>query len=358
MAQKHINAVPGSSTAKERPIMRWNVLLGILVSAGCVLFVISQVDFHLLAVALRSTQYPLLFPVVLVLWGTLLLRAWRWRYLLEPVKSIPILSLFSVTSIGFMANMLLPARAGEVVRAYLIGEKEQVSKVASLATVIVERLLDLLSILLILFFILVFVTFPSETSLIAAGLKIGGYFSTLLCLLVGGSFWFLRSRTDQTIRLMRVCLAFLPERWLASLVEMLKAFALGLQGLNKGRHVLSVLGLSLSLWTAMALSNFLILCAFDLHLPLYAAFFFLVVQLLGVMIPASPGFIGTYHAAIIAGFTVFDVPPELALSVAIMMHATFFFPFILVGLIFLWWENLSLRDLRIPKAASCRADGP
>jgi uncharacterized membrane protein YbhN (UPF0104 family) len=106
----------------------------------------------------------------------------------------------------------------------------------------------------------------------------------------------------------------------------------------------------------MALSNFLILCAFGLHLPLYAAFFFLVVQILGVMIPASPGFIGTYHAAIIAGFTVFEVPQELALSVAIIMHATFFFPFILVGLIFLWWENLSLRDLRVPKVRGCRTE--
>ncbi len=114
----------------------------------------------------------------------------------------------------------------------------------------------------------------------------------------------------------------------------------------------------------MALTNVLVLRSFDLHLPLYAAFFFLVVQVLGAIIPSSPGFFGTYHAAIIAGFTVFEVSQEVALSVAVIMHAAFFFPFVVVGLIFLWSENLSLGELRSVKASrlkmnrSTSADAP
>ena len=95
-----------------------------------------------------------------------------------------------------------------------------------------------------------------------------------------------------------------------------------------------------------AFSNLLIFYAFDLHLPMFAAFFILMVQILGVLIPSSPGFVGTYHAAVVAGLAVFEVTQELALSIAILMHAAFFFPCILVGLIFLWGENLTLRELR------------
>jgi uncharacterized membrane protein YbhN (UPF0104 family) len=96
----------------------------------------------------------------------------------------------------------------------------------------------------------------------------------------------------------------------------------------------------------VAFSNVCVFYAFGLRLPFIAAFLVLGMQMLGVTIPAAPGFIGTYHAAVVAGLAVFEVATELALSMAIVMHATFFFPFLLIGLLFLWWESLSLRDLR------------
>ncbi len=126
---------------------------------------------------------------------------------------------------------------------------------------------------------------------------------------------------------------------------MLDDFASGLQTIKKGRHLFAVLALSIVLWSTFALSNFLVFRSFSLDLPYYAPFFFLVFQVLGVTLPSSPGFIGTYHAAVVVDFTSFDVSHERALSVAITMHAAFFFPFIAAGLFFLWRENLSMRTL-------------
>jgi hypothetical protein len=332
--------------------MKWQVSLGIGISAVCVWFILARVDFKQLASILQSAHYLFLVLATLIVVATLIIRAWRWGYLLEPVKPVGLLHLLSATAIGFMANMLLPARVGEVVRAYVIAQKEHVSTMASLATIVVERVIDLLSILLVLICILIFTTFPLEMVPIAEGLRMGGYVSGFICLLLVSGLWLLKARTPQMVRLIRGCLIFLPKRWRECLLEALHSFVQGLQAIKRGWHLMSILLLSLCLWAAVALSNFLIFYAFGLRLPFFAAFFILVVQVLSVMVPSSPGFIGTYHAAVVAGLAVFEVTQELALSVAIMMHATFFLPFILIGLFFLWSESFSLRDLRTMKTQS------
>jgi uncharacterized protein (TIRG00374 family) len=326
--------------------MKWAAWFGIMLSLIFGLATISQVDFHHLAAALRSAHY---FPLVLAavtLVSTHLVRAWRWQYLLMPVKSVRLLPLLSATAIGFLANMLLPAHAGEVVRAYVLSRREGVSTMAALATIVVERVADIVSILLILIPVLVFATVPPELAPIAAHLRTGGYISALLCGGLIGSLWFFRAQTARVIQWLSGCLVVLPQRWRHRLMTALASFALGLQALNQGWHMITVLVLSLLLWAVVAFSNVFVFYGFELQLPLTAAFFILVVQILGVVIPSSPGFIGTYHAAVVAGLAVFEVAPELALSIAIMMHAAFFFPFILVGLVFLWRESLSLRELR------------
>jgi uncharacterized protein (TIRG00374 family) len=330
--------------------MKWNVLLGIVISIGFVLGILYQVDFtHLLTVLQSVRPVPLALAAVLSIFSHLI-RAWRWRYLLEPVKLVPTLPLFSAVSIGFMANMLLPAHAGEVVRAYIIGRKAQVNTMASLGTIVVERVMDFIAILLVLLFVLSAMHFPPEMASVARYLRIAGYIAALCGSTLIGMLWFLHARTAQTMQLLRLCLAFLPARWLDYLCTMLSTFAAGLQTLQKGHHLLPVLGLSLFLWIVVGLSNMLVLHAFDLHFPLYAIGLVLIFQTFGAVIPSGPGFIGTYHAAVIAVLGIFSVPHALSLSVALVMHASFFFPFILVGLVFLWQESLSLHDLWTIKA--------
>lgn len=330
--------------------MKWNVVLGIVISMTFVLVIFHQVDLTKLTAAIQSVNaFPLILAAVLLIF-THLIRSWRWRYLMEPVKPMSIQPLFSAISIGFLANMLLPAHAGEVVRAYVISRKERVSTIASLATVVVARVADFVSILLILIILLNVMKLPEEMASVSEKLRVGGYLSVLIGVILVSGLWLMMARTVQTIHLIRVCVAFLPVRWLDRLSDVLTSFSVGLQALKKGHHMVAIFVLSLFLWTVVGLSNMLVLHAFNLQLPVYAAFLILIVQTLGVLIPSAPGFIGTYHAAVIASLAVFGVVHELALSVALVMHATFFFPFIIVGLIFLWKESLSLHELWSVKA--------
>jgi uncharacterized protein (TIRG00374 family) len=325
--------------------MKWQVILGMLVSAVCVPLIIAQVNVDQLGMALHRAHYIFLVPAMGALACTHLIRAWRWRYILAPVKPLPFLRLLAALSIGLMANMLLPAHAGEVMRAYILRRQEQVRIMAVLATLVVERVADLLSILLIVMCLLVFASVPIERLSGSQGLRLGGYIAALLCALLVGGLWLVTAKTPQMAQLLRHTLAFLPPRWLHGLIEALTAFALGLQALKKGWHLVIILLLSFLQWMLVAVNNALIFHAFELQLPLAAICLVLVMEIVGVLIPSAPGFIGTYHAAVVAGLAVFGVPHAQALSVAIIMHATFFFPGILAGLVFLWRESLSLQEL-------------
>jgi uncharacterized protein (TIRG00374 family) len=324
--------------------MKWQVWLGILLSAVFGLVTLSQVDLRQLTAALRSAHYPLLVLAAVLQVSTLLVRAWRWQYLFEPIQPIRLLPLLSATAVGFLANMVLPAHAGEVVRAYVLSRREAVSAMTVLTTIVVERAMDIVIMLVILLAVLIFANIRLELIPVTAHLRTVGY----VCLLVGvglvSGLWFFRS---QTARMLQKLSGYLPQQWQHRLRSTWASFVLGLQVFHKGRHVVAMLVLSLLLWSIIAFSNVCVFYAFGLRLPLIAAFLVLGMQMLGVAIPAAPGFIGTFHAAVVAGLAVFEVATELALSMAIVMHAAFFFPFLLVGLIFLWRESLSLRDLRM-----------
>ncbi len=296
--------------------MKWQVLLGMVISAGFLLLIATQVHLKPLVVSVQSAHFSLLMLAALAQLLTYIVRAWRWHYLLEPVKSISTLPLLSATAIGFMANMLLPARAGEVVRAYVISRKEQMSTMTALATIIVERVADLLAVLLILVLLLYVTNFQPTLASVTGSLKMGGLIALVLCMMLIGGIGLAVSGPTRMIRWGRGCLRIMPVRWQAKIFDACTTFVEGLQVVKKGRHLVAILILSLLLWTIAALSNVCVFYAFDLYLPVYAAFFILLAQIFGVMIPSSPGYIGTYHAAVVIGLGAFAVTDERALSVS------------------------------------------
>jgi hypothetical protein len=335
--------------------MKWQALFGIGLSIVLGAFVLTQMDFDRLGTAFQTAQYRFVILAALVQISTHLVRAVRWGYLFEAVKPVSLGALVSATAIGFMANMVLPAHAGEVVKAYVISRREQVSTMTALATIVMERMGDLVTMVCILLLVLVTPGLPLTEGPLAAGLRIGGYSAVGLGALLIGSLWYLHTNTAHMLRLLAYPMRCFPSTWRTRLLQALTSFAAGLQTFRQGRHLLLVLGLSLLLWALIGFSNWLVLRAFGLHLPIVAAFFILVIQVLSVSVPSGPGYIGTFHAAVVAGLGVFHLAPELALTLAIMMHATFFFPFIVIGIGFLWGESLSLRDLSAAQAHSLKS---
>lgn len=321
------------------------MLPGLILSAIIVAFVIYRLDFERLVLSLRSIRMPLLGAGVMILLLTLLIRSWRWYYLLKPIKPIGAMSLVSATSIGAMADMILPARAGDLIRAYLLGEREHISKISTLSTIIVEKIFDIAVILLAAIALVTFLGLTRNMTVLPSRFNTGLLTIALALAMLGLVFWILLTKPQIGSRVVNALRSWLPANVGEKIADGVQSFIDGLQTVRIGSNLLPISLLSLLLWSTFAFSNFLILRSFELQLPIYASVMILIFQILGVTLPSSPGFIGTYHAAVIVGLAAFGISQELALGVAITMHAAFFGPFILVGILFVWRENFSLQNM-------------
>ncbi|MCP4401395.1 MAG: flippase-like domain-containing protein, partial [bacterium] len=143
--------------------MKLKFWLGILISIVCLYFVFRNIEVDKVLETMRSVNYFYLVLAAVLQVSTIVLRAERWKYLLAPIKKLTFKHLLPATMIGFMANNVLPARAGEFIRAYVIGKKENISKTTSFATIIIERVFDMITMLGFLVIILLFVKFPQQT---------------------------------------------------------------------------------------------------------------------------------------------------------------------------------------------------
>ena len=319
--------------------MKWKTWLGVAVSAVFLALAFRKFEFQEMGSSLRQANYLYLIPVFALTILTFWLRAYRWKFFLESVKQINTHTLFSATMIGFMANNLLPARLGEFVRAYAIGRREQISKSASFATIVVERIFDGLTLLLFMYVVLIFLPlFPSwikRSALIALIIYLGA-----LALL-----FLLNVKTQRTLNIASFVLRFLPDRITEKVVHVLESFASGLSVLSQMHHLLVVFLLSLVIWGLFVATIYCTFFAFNFGLPLYAAVTLLVILSIGVMLPSSPGFVGTFQFFCVVGLGLFNISESAALSYSIVLHASQYIPVTAIGLLYFWRENLSFREI-------------
>ncbi|MBA4392556.1 MAG: hypothetical protein C0407_03285 [Desulfobacca sp.] len=311
-------------------------------------FFFRQIDLVSVWKAFKNVEYLYTIPFVLVHLLTIWIRAKRWRYLLAPIKQIKIAPLFHATAIGFMANNILPARIGEFIRAYVLGSKEKISKTASFATIVVERLFDGFALLSIFFFVILFMPFPPDRSLYFTQhqIRMAGFISFFLYAMVLGMFLALRFHSEKADRLIGFFLGFLPQRFSNKVLKKIESFVSGLEILQRANDILMVAGYSIGLWVVTGFSYYFFFLAFHLDLPVIAAFFLLVVLIFGVSVPSAPGYIGTFHWACAAGMIFLGVESNLAKSFALLVWFAGFVPIVLLGLFSLWVEGMSLGQLK------------
>jgi len=135
-------------------------LIGIAISVALLFFLFFGIDYRQFLRALQGARYWYAVPIIGLLFLGCYLRALRWRWIMLPVKPIPVYHLFTAVVIGYMANDLLPARAGELVRAHVVGSRDKVSRATAFATIVVERLFDGLSVLVVMVLVLFRVRVP------------------------------------------------------------------------------------------------------------------------------------------------------------------------------------------------------
>ncbi|MBU5636482.1 flippase-like domain-containing protein [Geomonas sp. Red69] len=321
------------------------LLLGLAISALCLFFLFRKIDFHKMAEAFAGLEYAYLVPALLLTFVSYYLRAVRWKFLLLPIKKTGMGNLFTSTLIGYMANNLLPARLGELVRAYSLGNKEGIGTSAVFASLVLERLCDGFTVLLVLLVTFFTIKLPAGMEGIQRGLVTGGYVTFALYLAVLTFLFLLRRHTEFTLGLIARLLRPVAPRLGEKMEAVLRSFISGIRLPGDVRGVVGILVSSLLVWFTAIWPVDLMLRAFGVFLPATASMFIMVFLVFAVMVPASPGFIGTYHLACVTALSAFQIGSERALSIAIVLHAMGFFPVTVAGLCCLWRDKLSIRNV-------------
>jgi len=319
---------------------------GLAVSAFFMALLFRKINFSQLAVALGSVDARFIALAVLFTFFSYFLRAVRWRYLLISEKKIPLSSLYPATIIGYMANNLLPARLGEFVRAYVLAKREKLDTPLVFASLVIDRIFDGFTVLAMLLITLFTVHLPAGMEHAASALKAGGVTMFLLYCGVLTFLLLLKLRTMRTLSLVQSVLKPFPARIAESVIPLLGSFIGGIRLSSHGRHSAAILLTSVLIWVFAVLPVDMTLRSFGIDLPITASMFIMVLLVFAVMVPAAPGFIGTYHYACVMGLSVFGISEATSLSIALIIHGTGFFPVIIAGLYHLWSNKISLRDIQ------------
>ena len=316
------------------------VLVGFAVSAALLFLVLHNLSpAEILAHLARTHPGWLALSAgcnLAMLWA----RGFRWRWLFYPTPQSG-WPLVSATTIGFMANNILPLRIGELVRGYLAARRGGLSFWTAMATLAVERVLDMLSILLILGGVVSTVPVPAwlqagALTLLALDLLAMGLLISLALGRGGLAGWITR----------------MP-RFGPTLTRWLTLFAIGLRSLRPGPHLAPLVGWSLLIWVLNTGAVWAALRSGGLLLPLSASLTVLAFAGIGVSIPSAPGFVGTLQFFIVQALAIYGLGGAEAVSVSFLYHAAGYVPVTLLGWALLVTQGVSLREA--PRKARSQA---
>ena len=307
------------------------VWLGFAVSGLLVWIAVRRIDFGVVFDTLGAVTWWVVAPSLIVLAAAIFLRALRWRALFEPHSRPPVGATVRATLIGLMFNWILPLRAGEASRVLALARETRASRVEVLATAVAERLFDVLALLLLLFVATPFLPSVSwlGTAAVAALALTTALTATIVTLLVWG---------ERPLRWVLGGLARLPRISVERTEFAATNVVRGLAALRRPGIATRGVVLTLVSWFAVALSNWLLLVGFDFDVGFGAALLVTIATNLSLVVPASPGAIGTFEAAVIVALSAYGVDESRALSYAILLHLLNSLPIIPAGLVALHWS--------------------
>lgn len=333
---------------KQSGALNWKTVVGFLIAAGALYFVLRGQDIGSIVDGIRgANKFWLLastFFATIVFW----LRAWRWKTLLEPVApATAFRSRLAATTIGFMANNLIPLRVGEFARAFALARQERISMVASMGSIVVERLFDAIFIFTFLFLSPLLPGFPQGR--VDANLQETLARATIIVLpaFLFVSFSFVLWPRQSVTLFEKTAGRLLPERLRRPVVDALEAFVAGFSSLKSPRLITVGLFQTCVHWGVNALVFYCGCLAFGITPSLAGALFLQSVLALAVSIPQAPGFIGVWQLAASAVLQpIFGAEPERALAFGFGIHLAGFIPVTLIGLYYAWKLGLSLQDVQ------------
>ena len=325
---------------------KYKIRLGIGILIGVLFLYVAfrRVDVQKMWQALKTAHYWYLLPAVGVGFLSHYLRAFRWRYLLEPIRRLDTSALFSSLLIGYAANSVVPAHLGEFLRAYVLSKKRRITMSSVFATIVVERIIDLFSLLALT--VLAIFLYPFPPWVIKSGyIMFGGTLGLFLFLV------YLKKATSHTMRFLAFVMKPFPGAFELKIRSMIEEFLSGMTPLMRWHDYVTVGVLSIIIWACYGLVFHFCLYAFDFfdifHLNWSANLILLVITTIAIVVPSSPGYVGTYHYLCQIALAMFGVPAGPALSFALVAHGVSVFPLLIVGLLLAHYEGMTI--LKVPE---------
>lgn len=310
--------------------MIWKLLVGFALSAFFLWLAFRDANLPQVWAAILTADLRWIIPMIAVTLVSFVLRAWRWQYLLSG-ESVRLGPLFRSTMIGFMGNNVLPARLGELMRVYAIGNSSGISRSSALASIVLERIFDMGTLLILFVIVLATGRLPEEVR------SWGGYLLAIAAIAFLGVFVFW-IRRDFILGLVR---RFAPARVRDRLLQITENFHTGLEAMGRRGALLKAFLLSLLIWATLIAVVDAGFRALGLGLPYDAGVIVLVVMAIGTMIPSAPGFLGTLQYAGTLALTQYDIDRSVALSFTLVYHASQWFPVTAIGFYYFLRQHLS-----------------
>ena len=345
-----------------RFLKSWKFWLGLSTSAAGIIIFIHITDLSSMWQEMAKADWLLVLMNMLLLLPLLYLRGYRWKLLVKPIKDIRTWILFESTCIGFATNNLLPARMGEIAKGYYLGKRGGLPVAQAFSSVITERLYDTFTLFGMVILLLFFFDLPWFSEVFTKPLFEGTSFEylptqdSLSILLTIGYFagliltitvlWGLKRKTETTTKILLWPFKPFSQRLRDRVADIIKHFISGFVHPTRPLEIFLLLFSSIAMWVFSVFVVFTSVASFDVLLDFKQASFVLVAVVFAIMIPASPGYVGTYHAAVvIALMAVTSMDEGKAGGIAIVVHAVNYLPQTLTGLFFMAKAGIGLSDI-------------
>ena len=324
---------------------KWQFWLGVLISVFFIWISLRGLRLGEFWDVVKSANYWWILPGIAVYFVAVWARAWRWHYLLRPIKKIPTQTMFPITCIGYMGNNIYPARAGEVLRAVILKRREAVPVSASLATIIVERIFD--GVVMLSF---VFINLPELAKLTSASGFVGNiqqvaiygtgaFVAALIIFLLAAMFPAVTAKIGQWF-----IDRFMPSRLRENTTGVMHKFLDGLASLRSPLNILMVFVTSVVIWLFETLKYWFVMQAFGFSVSFFALMLMNGIVNLATTIPSAPGYIGTFDAPGIAVLVAFGVNQATAAGYTLTLHAALWIPITVLGAYYLAKEGIHWSD--------------
>jgi glycosyltransferase 2 family protein len=324
---------------------KWQFWVGVLISVFFVWISLRGLRLGEFWNVVKSANYWWILPGIAVYFVGVWVRAWRWHYLLKPIKEIPTQTMFPITTIGYMGNNIYPARAGEVLRAIILKRREGVPVSASLATIIVERIFD--GVVMLAF---VFINLPELAKLTGGSGFVGNiqqvaiygtaaFVAALVIFLLAAMF------PTTTVKIGEWFIVnLMPERLREKIRGIMHKFLDGLASLRSPLNILMVFVTSVIIWLFETMKYWFVMHSFNFSVSFFALMLMNGIVNLATTIPSAPGYIGTFDAPGIAVLTAYGVDQATAAGYTLTLHAALWIPITLLGAFYMAKEGIKWSD--------------